>query len=114
MRKQIVLFVAMFAVGALAALITRTVLHKPYDVVSHSAEPNTMPHNMAEHATAPPTKTETVNTICPICGMPVDPTLPTAEYAGKSVGFGCKACVPKFAKDPQQYGPAALQNQEVE
>ncbi len=55
-----------------------------------------------------------VNTICAICGMPVNPKLPTATYQGKTIGFGCKACPPKFAAEPERYGPAALKNQVVE
>jgi YHS domain-containing protein len=55
-----------------------------------------------------------VNTICAICGMPVNPKLPTATYQGKTIGFGCKACPPKFAAEPDRYGPAALKNQVVE
>jgi hypothetical protein len=46
--------------------------------------------------------------------MPVDPTLPTAIYQGKTIGFGCKACPPMFAAEPERYGPAALKNQVVE
>ncbi len=55
-----------------------------------------------------------VNTVCAICGMPVNPKLPTATYQGKTIGFGCKACPPKFAAEPERYGPAALKNQVVE
>jgi YHS domain-containing protein len=56
----------------------------------------------------------TVNRICPICGMDVDPSLPPAEYKGHKVGFGCAACPPRFAKDPDMYGPSALKNEVVE
>ena len=55
-----------------------------------------------------------VNTICAVCGMPVDPQQPTSRYRGKTIGFGCKACPPKVAADPDLYGPAALQNSVVE
>jgi YHS domain-containing protein len=52
-----------------------------------------------------------VNTVCAICGMPVDPKLPTAQYQGKTIGFGCKMCPPKFAKDPDRWGPLYLRNE---
>lgn len=72
-----------------------------------------VPH--AGHARpAAPAAGAPVNTICAICGMPVNPKLPTATYQGKTIGFGCKACPPKFAAEPERYGPAALKNQVVE
>jgi YHS domain-containing protein len=49
-----------------------------------------------------------VNTTCAICGMPVDPKLPTATYQGKTIGFGCRMCPPKFQADPDRYGPGFL------
>lgn len=52
-----------------------------------------------------------VNTVCAICGMPVDPTLPTMEYQGKKIGFGCKICPPKFKAEPDKYGPYYLRNE---
>ena len=52
-----------------------------------------------------------VNTVCAICGMDVDPKLPTATYQGKTIGFGCKMCPPKFAKDPDRWGPLYLKNE---
>lgn len=54
---------------------------------------------------------EPVNTVCAICGMPVDPKVPTAKYQGKTIGFGCKMCPPKFAKDPDRWGPLYLKNE---
>ena len=55
----------------------------------------------------------TVNTVCAICGMDVDPAIKPASYQGKLVGFGCRMCPPKFARDPDRYGPAALENKVV-
>lgn len=55
----------------------------------------------------------TVNTVCAICGMDVDPSIKPATYKGKLVGFGCRMCPPKFAADPERYGPAALENRVV-
>ena len=56
----------------------------------------------------------TVNTVCAICGMDVDTSIKPATYQGKLVGFGCRMCPPKFARDPDRYGPAALRNEVVE
>jgi hypothetical protein len=67
------------------------------------------PH--AGHAAAKPGAT--VNTICAICGMDVDPSIKPATYRGQLVGFGCRMCPPKFARDPDRYGPAALENKVV-
>jgi len=55
----------------------------------------------------------TVNTVCAICGMDVDPTIKPATYQGKLVGFGCRMCPPKFAREPDRYGPSALENKVV-
>lgn len=56
----------------------------------------------------------TVNTVCAICGMDVDTNIKPAVYQGQLVGFGCRMCPPKFARDPERYGPAALANKVVE
>jgi YHS domain-containing protein len=56
---------------------------------------------------------ETVNTRCAICGMPVDPSVPTLEYDGKKIGFGCRMCAPKFKADPDKYGPIYLRNEVI-
>ena len=34
---------------------------------------------------------------------PVDPTVPTVVYEGKTIGFCCEDCIPKFKKDPKKY-----------
>ena len=52
-----------------------------------------------------------VNTVCAICGMEVDPALPTLQYKGQTIGFGCKMCPPKFKADPDRYGPSYLKNE---
>jgi hypothetical protein len=59
-------------------------------------------------ASSPP-----VNTVCAICGMKVDPNLPTMEYQGKTIGFGCKLCAPKVKADPDRYGPYYLRNEVI-
>jgi hypothetical protein len=45
--------------------------------------------------------------------MDVDPKLPTAEYQGKTIGFGCRMCPPKFKAAPDRYGPHYLRNEVV-
>jgi hypothetical protein len=54
-----------------------------------------------------------VNTVCAICGMDVDPKVPTLEYQGKKIGFGCKLCPPKFKAEPDRYGPFYLRNEVI-
>ncbi len=118
--KSVILFLATFLAGAALAFATRTALHQPY------ADPTALAAPAASSAPDPALKsqildlksatpvtatTSTVNTICPICSMDVDPDLKPAAYQGKLVGFGCAACPPKFAKDPDRYGPSALRNE---
>ncbi len=110
--KSVVLFLATFLVGAALAFATRTALHEPYAEPAPTTAPSAPapavdPH--AGHTAAAPSAT--VNTVCPICAMDVDPDLKPATYQGKLVGFGCAACPPKFAKDPDRYGPSALRNE---
>lgn len=72
------------------------------------------PH--AGHGTPAAPAAETgkpVNTVCAICGMEVDPKLPTMQYQGKTIGFGCRMCPPKFKADPDRYGPAYLRNEVI-
>lgn len=64
-------------------------------------------------ATPQPGADRPVNTVCAICGMDVDPTLPTATYKGKTIGFGCRMCPPKFKADPDRYGPYYLRNEVI-
>lgn len=109
--KPVLLFLATFLLGAALALATRTALHEPHASPSPAATPAAPavdPHVGHKAATAP---AATVNTVCPICGMDVDPDLKPATYQGKLVGFGCAACPSRFAKDPDRYGPSALRNE---
>ncbi len=125
MTKHIVLFAAAFIGGAIIALAVRAALFQPYagdthPVAAASAPPahtavaaaSAPPHTGHDTVSAspPPAAAGTVNTICPICGMEVDPSIPPATYQGRQVGFGCRACPPIFARDPDRYGPAALAN----
>ena len=88
---------------------------------AHAASPAVPAATPAAHsnhnAGATPAKaevsTQTVNTRCAICGMPVDPNVATVEYQGKKIGFGCKMCAPKFKADPEKYGPIYLRNEVI-
>lgn len=128
MIKYTILFLVTFALGCMIALAARTAMHKPHaGHADATAAPEYAPmvgnpsgHDMAA-ATAPapatpattPPAGKPVNSICAICGMAVDPAVPTAIYQGKTIGFGCKACPPKFAADPAKYGPYALRNEQA-
>ena len=69
------------------------------------------PHANQGAVTAATAGDKPVNTVCAICGMDVDPKLPTMEYQGKKIAFGCKMCPPKFKADPDRYGPFYLRNE---
>lgn len=125
MTKHILLFAATFLLGALIALAARTALHDPHAVptapvpathTSHDhhaaattpAEPKTQnpePKTTAASVSSP------VNSVCAICGMKVDPSLPTLEYKGQRIAFGCRMCPPKFKANPDKYGPYYLRNE---
>ena len=106
--KSLVLFFATFVLGAALALGTRTALHEPH---AGSAEHQLGPVASPPSLSATNTAATPVNTVCALCGMDVDPSLPPATYQGRLVGFGCAACPPKFARDPDRYGPHALRNE---
>ena len=131
MKRRILTFAATFVVGAIVAFGARAALHDPH---THSApEPAPTVANATSSAAAAPhassrgsghethAASETkpvadapVNTVCAICGMKVNPKIPTETYQGKKVGFGCAACPPMFRANPDKYGPAALRNDVVE
>jgi YHS domain-containing protein len=134
--KSISLFLATFVVGALLALAARTARHDPhaghdttgatttrgdYAPMVHNSPPasaaapsahssHPAPAARDPHAGHAAAKTP-VNTVCAICGMKVDPSLPTMEYQGQTIGFGCKMCAPKFKAEPDKYGPSYLRNE---
>ncbi len=130
MTKNIILFLAAFIGGAVIALAARSALFKPYAEQSghppvaespamigsgaQAAPPAPAADPHAGHTMAPASENKPVNTVCAICGMDVDPSIKPAEYKGKLVGFGCRACPPRFAREPDRYGPAALENKVVE
>ena len=133
--KSVFTFLGTFVLGALIALAARTALHDPHaghdpagsvttrgdyaPLVNNSpplppsspSKPSApAPAASDPHAGHTAAKTP-VNTVCAICGMKVDPALPTVEYQGQTIGFGCKMCPPKFKADPDKYGPAYLRNE---
>jgi YHS domain-containing protein len=128
MTRHIFIFLGTFLVGALVALGARTATHRPEQTASASATDrgdyaplvnNAPPADHSAHApavapaNAPATAGKIVNTVCAICGMPVDPKLPTLEYQGQTIGFGCKLCAPKFKAEPDKYGPLYLRNEVI-
>jgi len=134
MIKSLFVFAGTFAAGALAALVVRAALFSPEAdataAATHGGDYVPMVTNAAatgEHAghghgtpaaaspadVAAPSSGQPVNTVCAICGMDVDPRLPTAEYQGKVIGFGCRMCPPKFKAEPDRYGPVYLKNEVV-
>lgn len=116
-KQQVLTFALAFAAGALIALAVRSARHDPYAAPAVEAAPVTVEAPAAGHDhgnTVPPADAKPVNTVCAICGMEVDPKLPTALYQGKVIGFGCKRCPAEFAANPDTYGPAALENRVVD
>ena len=117
--KSVILFIVTFVVGAALALVVRTVRHQPYaepasaaPAAASAADPHAGHNQQAPLAASPePKGATTVNSVCAICGMDVNPSIKTAVYQGKTIGFGCAACPGTFAKDPDRYGPAALRNE---
>lgn len=142
MTRSFFVFLGTFTTGALIALVTRAALFEPHatreaspvgggdyaqmvtnTLAPHNAAPVADPH--AGHgpagapapiaATAAPAQDgdKPVNTVCAMCGMDVDPKLPTATYQGRTIGFGCRMCLPRFNKDPDRWGPLYLRNEVV-
>ena len=134
MTRNIFIFLGTFAAGALIALIVRAAMFNP--TPGHAGHPanagdyaplvsnRLAPANAAATSPAPdphanhgaPLATpaapdKPVNTVCAICGMDVDPELPTLQYQGQTIGFGCKICPAKFKADPDRYGPLYLKNE---
>jgi YHS domain-containing protein len=88
---------------------SNTVANSPAASMNPSAGQSHTHHEAASTEAAASGKP--VNTVCAICGMKVDPKLEMLEYQGKTIGFGCKLCAPKFKADPERYGPLYLKNE---
>ena len=126
--KSLLTFLATFLGGALIALVARAAMFDPHTApispqsiaaVASSAQPHAETHahpqpSTTATATSAASEKKPVNTVCAICGMEVDPSLPTAEYKGQTIGFGCRMCPPKFKSNPDKYGPAYLRNEVLE
>lgn len=86
---------------------------KSEGATSSTAKAAADPHAGHSAAATTPASDKPVNTVCAICGMDVDPRLPTLDYQGKKIGFGCKMCPPKFKAAPDRYGPFYLRNEVI-
>jgi len=80
MKHMILPTLAVFVLAG-AALITK-------------AGPTTNPSTQPTH--------KTVNKLCPVGKEDVDPKV-TIDYKGKTIGFCCEDCIPKFKADPDKY-----------
>ena len=48
--------------------------------------------------------TQPVNKFCAVNqDDAIDPDCKTVEYKGKTIGFCCEDCIPKFQADPEKY-----------
>jgi len=90
--------------------VSQSLQHSPSAYPHHVSQ---YPHagHAATASGAEPAARKPVNTVCAICGMDVNPKIPTQEYQGKTIGFGCKMCPPKFTANPDRYGPSYLRNE---
>ncbi|MBA4137359.1 MAG: hypothetical protein C0518_08605 [Opitutus sp.] len=137
MTRNIFIFLGTFIAGALIALVARAAWFEPHaakeanatgggdyaPMVTNTlapAKPDAKPapatdehaaHGAPKESANASSATQPVNTVCAICGMDVDPKIPTATYQGKTIGFGCKMCPPKFKKEPDRWGPLYLKNE---
>ncbi len=114
--KHASIFAATFLLGALVTLAARTARHDPHAAhaaapAAHASPPAAPSAAAPATATPAPQTAAPVNTLCAICGMQVDPKLPTLEYKGQRIGFGCRMCPPKFKAEPDKYGPYYLRNE---
>ena len=144
MKRHVSIFLGTFVAGAAIAFGARAALHDPHAGTAPAAEHAMAAADASDderagahqhghdHGAAPagdaakpaeskppaeaaqPAADKPVNTVCAICGMKVNPKIPTEKYQGKTVGFGCGACPPMFRENPDKYGPAALRNEIVE
>lgn len=138
MTRSIFVFLGTFVAGAIIALVARAALFEPHvakeanatgggdyapmvDNTLAPAQAEAKPpapaadehagHGAPKETARAPSAAQPVNTVCAICGMDVDPKIPTATYQGQTIGFGCKLCPPKFKKEPDRWGPLYLKNE---
>jgi len=73
----------------------------------------------ADATPAAPQAVQASNTICPISGEKIDPSIAPVEAKtadGKTVEIGvcCEKCLAKIQKDPNTYADAALANKTID
>lgn len=108
--RHVIIFIVCFVVGAVAALIVRTAFHKPYA----ESIPAAVATPVATQAVPDPGESAgVVNTICPICGMAVDPNIAVQVWQGHRIGLGCAKCPAKFVAHADHYGAYALKNEKA-
>ena len=142
MTRPVFILLGTFLAGALSALVARSAMFEPHaghadqpvgggdyasmvtntlapakatpDDATRAAMPaDSDPHAAHRGSATASAANQPVNTVCAICGMEVDPALPTAQYQGKTIGFGCRMCPAKFKADPDRWGPLYLRNEVV-
>ena len=116
--RHVIIFIACFVVGAAVALIVRTAFHKPYaesiPVATGIAVATPVATPAATQALPDPAESvAVVNTICPICGMAVDPNIAVQVWQGHRIGLGCAKCPAKFTAHADHYGAYALKNEKA-
>lgn len=124
MLRQGLFFVLAVGAGALLILVVRSAWHRPYDAAIHAWSAPTVPQpasvdlkkkpTVEPRAERPATSlVRPVNTVCSLCGMDVDPEIPSVIFNGEAIGFACLKCPPKFKQDPGLFGPYYLRNEKV-
>jgi hypothetical protein len=109
LRGSLALALAFAAVGFAAAADA--------GAASASAAGTAAP-SVASASAAAPAPGKVVNTICPVEGDPVDPSIaPTTVVTkdGRTVVIGtcCAKCAAVITKDPDKYADAALKNEKA-
>ncbi len=130
--RHVIIFAICFALGATVALIGRSAVHDAYHqapAVGAPAPPPPAPAPALDHqhaaspqaAPGPDQSSPDVaggtpavaNTICPSCGMPVDPDIAPVVSGGTAIGVACPPCIPKITRDFARHAEAAARNARV-
>ena len=69
-----------------------------------AADKDTKPAPAAAPTTQKSATTKPINKYCAVeQENEIDPKVPTVQYQGKTIGFCCEDCIPKFKADPEKY-----------